>query len=70
MKYRGSVFAKPNYKKAYVTLKNPLSIFSALYSTCSIEDEKGNTKRQSVSFTEIESSESCNKGAKQLCLGS
>ncbi|KAL5562869.1 hypothetical protein UlMin_032616 [Ulmus minor] len=53
-KYRVCVFAKRNYKKAYVTLKNPLSIFSALYSTCSIEDEKGNMKRQSVSFTEKE----------------
>ncbi|KAL5562887.1 hypothetical protein UlMin_032634 [Ulmus minor] len=42
-KYRGCVFAKPNYKKAYVTLKNPLYIFSALYST-SIEDEKRNMK--------------------------
>ncbi|KAL5562878.1 hypothetical protein UlMin_032625 [Ulmus minor] len=40
--------------KVYVTLKNPLSIFSALYSTCSIKDEKGNMKRQSVSFTEKE----------------
>ncbi|KAL5562520.1 hypothetical protein UlMin_032267 [Ulmus minor] len=44
-KYRGCVLAKPNYKKPYVTLKNPLSISSALYSTCSIEDEKGNIKR-------------------------
>ncbi|KAL5562867.1 hypothetical protein UlMin_032614 [Ulmus minor] len=60
-KYRGHVFAKPNYKKAYVTLKNPLSISFALYSTCSIEDEKGNTKRQSVSFTKKERSQSCNK---------
>ncbi|KAL5562880.1 hypothetical protein UlMin_032627 [Ulmus minor] len=57
-------------KKAYVTLKNPLSISSALYSTCSIEDEKGNTKRRSVSFPEKERSQSCNKGAKQLCSGS
>ncbi|PON63830.1 Ribosomal protein [Parasponia andersonii] len=31
-KYRGNVLvAKPNYKKAYVTLKNPLSISPALY---------------------------------------
>ncbi|KAL5562888.1 hypothetical protein UlMin_032635 [Ulmus minor] len=68
-KYRGCIFAKPNYKKAYVTLKNPLSISSTLYSTCSIEDEKGNMKRRSVSFTEKERSQSCNKGAKQLCFG-
>ncbi|KAL5547431.1 hypothetical protein UlMin_002662 [Ulmus minor] len=56
-KYRGRVFAKPNYKKANVTLKNPLSISSAVYSTCPIKDEKRNTKRRSVSFTEEERSE-------------
>ncbi|KAL5568611.1 hypothetical protein UlMin_025186 [Ulmus minor] len=70
MKYRERVFAKLNYKKACVILKNPLSISSTLYSTCSIEDEKENEKRRSVSFTEKERSQSCNKGAKQLCSGS
>ncbi|XP_062077121.1 uncharacterized protein LOC133782001 [Humulus lupulus] len=40
-KFRGkTLVAKPNYKKAYVTLKNLSSIFPALYNTFdSVEDE-------------------------------
>ncbi|KAF4365988.1 hypothetical protein F8388_019232 [Cannabis sativa] len=40
-KFKGkSLVAKPNYKKVYVTLKNPSSIFPALYNTFnSVEDD-------------------------------
>ena len=46
-KYRGKVLVtKPNYKKAYVTLKNPLSIFPVLYNRINpIEDETKSTKK-------------------------
>ncbi|XP_050204450.1 uncharacterized protein LOC126654577 [Mercurialis annua] len=36
----GLLIAKPDYKKAYVTLKNPLSISPDLYPLRVIEDEK------------------------------
>ncbi|KAM5577252.1 50S ribosomal protein L23 [Rosa sericea] len=36
----GLLIAKPDYKKAYVTLKSPLSLNSALYPIGAIEQEK------------------------------
>ncbi|KAI4345244.1 hypothetical protein L6164_012384 [Bauhinia variegata] len=46
-KYGGLLFAKPDYKKAYVTLKNPLSISSDLYPIRIVEDEKKRMNKQS-----------------------
>ncbi|KAI4317264.1 hypothetical protein L6164_025150 [Bauhinia variegata] len=46
-KYGGLLFAKPDYKKAYVTLKNPLSISPDLYPIRIIEDEKKRMNKQS-----------------------
>ncbi|XP_012571855.1 uncharacterized protein [Cicer arietinum] len=45
----GIVFAKPDYKKAYVTLKNPLSIDPNLYPIRIIEEEKKNMNKQAKS---------------------
>lgn len=36
----GRLVARPNYKKAYVTLKNPLSIAHNLYPAHAIEKDK------------------------------
>ncbi|XP_059644365.1 uncharacterized protein LOC132286119 isoform X2 [Cornus florida] len=49
-KKRGGVlFARPDYKKAYITLKNPLSISQDLYPIRVIEDEKRAKNKQSKS---------------------
>lgn len=45
----GLLIAKPDYKKAYVTLKNPLSISSDLYPVRILEEEKKNTSKKSKS---------------------
>ncbi|KAF8411468.1 hypothetical protein HHK36_004019 [Tetracentron sinense] len=45
----GILFAKPDYKKAYVTLKNPLSISPDLYPIRIIEEERKNMNKQSKS---------------------
>ncbi|KAL6337815.1 hypothetical protein AAG906_002280 [Vitis piasezkii] len=45
----GLLIAKPDYKKAYITLKNPLSISPDLYPIRLIEEEKKNTNKQSKS---------------------
>ncbi|ERN03489.1 hypothetical protein AMTRI_Chr02g261300 [Amborella trichopoda] len=42
----GVVYAKPDYKKAYVTLKNPLSLSSDLYPIRLLEDDKKSTAKQ------------------------
>lgn len=45
----GLLIAKPDYKKAYVTLKNPLSISPELYPIRLIEQYKQETNKQSKS---------------------
>lgn len=51
-KKRGGVlFAKPDYKKAYVTLRSPLSINPDVFPIKVIEDEKKNRIKQSKSKT-------------------
>ncbi|XP_010266674.1 PREDICTED: uncharacterized protein LOC104604135 [Nelumbo nucifera] len=45
----GILIAKPDYKKAYVTLKNPLSISPDLYPIRIIEEEKKSINKQSKS---------------------
>lgn len=44
----GILIAKPDYKKAYVTLKNPLSISPDLYPIRVIEEDKKNMNKQSM----------------------
>lgn len=48
-KGRGIVFAKPDYKKAYVTLKTPLSISPNLFPIRVIEEEKKRMNKQAKS---------------------
>ncbi|KAK9070230.1 hypothetical protein SSX86_010630 [Deinandra increscens subsp. villosa] len=43
----GLLIAKPDYKKAYVTLRNPLSISPDLYPIRVIEEERKNMSKQS-----------------------
>ncbi|XP_028757344.1 uncharacterized protein LOC114716511 [Neltuma alba] len=45
----GLLIAKPDYKKAYVSLRNPLSISPELYPLRMIEEEKKRTNKQSRS---------------------
>lgn len=45
----GLLIAKPDYKKAYVTLKNPLSISPDLFPIRIIEEDKRQTSKQSKS---------------------
>ncbi|KAF3789408.1 hypothetical protein EJ110_NYTH18450 [Nymphaea thermarum] len=45
----GVVFAKPDYEKAYVTLKQPLSLPSNLFAIGLIEEEKAMSNKQSKS---------------------
>ncbi|CAI9753166.1 unnamed protein product [Fraxinus pennsylvanica] len=45
----GFLIAKPDYKKAYVTLKNPLSINPDLYPIRIIEEDKKSLNKQSKS---------------------
>ncbi|KAK4380925.1 UNVERIFIED_CONTAM: hypothetical protein Sradi_4125500 [Sesamum radiatum] len=45
----GFLIAKPDYKKAYVTLRNPLSINPDLFPIRAIEEEKKNMSKQSKS---------------------
>lgn len=45
----GLLIAKPDYKKAYVTLRNPLSISPDLYPIRVIEEERRNMNKQSKS---------------------
>ncbi|OIT02495.1 PREDICTED: uncharacterized protein LOC109227196 [Nicotiana attenuata] len=45
----GLLIAKPDYKKAYVTLKNPLSISTDLYPIRMIQEEKKNMSKKSKS---------------------
>ncbi|CAN6479234.1 unnamed protein product [Victoria cruziana] len=45
----GIVFAKPDYKKAYVTLKQPLSLPSNLFPIGLVEEEKAMSNKQSKS---------------------
>lgn len=47
----GLLIAKPDYKKAYVTLKNPLSISQDLFPIRFIEEEK-RSKEKGSSFVE------------------
>ncbi|MFS7949368.1 putative ribosomal protein L25/L23 [Helianthus anomalus] len=43
----GLLIARPDYKKAYVTLRNPLSISPDLYPIRVIEEERKNMSKQS-----------------------
>ncbi|KAA8530858.1 hypothetical protein F0562_005518 [Nyssa sinensis] len=45
----GLLVAKPDYKKAYITLKSPLSISQDLYPIRIIEEERRNMNKQSKS---------------------
>ncbi|KAK1361724.1 Nucleotide-binding, alpha-beta plait [Heracleum sosnowskyi] len=45
----GILIAKPDYKKAYVTLRNPLSISPDLFPIRIIEEDKKNLNKQSKS---------------------
>ncbi|KAJ9177600.1 hypothetical protein P3X46_012803 [Hevea brasiliensis] len=45
-KIRGLLIAKPDYKKAYVTLRNPLSISPDLFPLRVIEEEKERKNKQ------------------------
>ncbi|KAG2391143.1 uncharacterized protein HKW66_Vig0130960 [Vigna angularis] len=45
----GLLIAKPDYKKAYVTLKNPLSISPDLYPIRIIEEDKKRVNKQTTS---------------------
>lgn len=45
----GLLIAKPDYKKAYVTLRNPLSISPDLFPIRLINEEKKSTNNQSKS---------------------
>lgn len=45
----GLLIAKPDYKKAYVTLKNPLSISPDLFPIRVIQEEKKNMSKKSTS---------------------
>ncbi|CAJ1937839.1 unnamed protein product [Sphenostylis stenocarpa] len=45
----GLLIAKPDYKKAYVTLKNPLSISPNLYPIRIIEEDKKRVNKQTKS---------------------
>ncbi|XP_041004778.1 uncharacterized protein LOC121249958 isoform X2 [Juglans microcarpa x Juglans regia] len=45
----GLLIAKPDYKKAYVTLRNPLSISPEMYPIRIIEEDKRQMNRQSKS---------------------
>ena len=56
----GLLIAKPDYKKAYVTLRNPLSINPDLYPIRVIEEDKKNMSKQSKS-TIVEGDETTKK---------
>ncbi|KAG8373368.1 hypothetical protein BUALT_Bualt11G0017000 [Buddleja alternifolia] len=49
----GLLIAKPDYKKAYVTLRSPLWINPEIFPIRVIEDEKRNMKKQSKSESSI-----------------
>ncbi|XP_059298681.1 uncharacterized protein LOC132051560 [Lycium ferocissimum] len=53
----GLLIAKPDYKKAYVTLKNPLSISRDLFPIRVIEEEKKNMSKKSKSSSIVEDDE-------------
>lgn len=55
-KQRGGILlAKPDYKKAYVTLKTPLSISPDLYPIKVIDDDKKDLNKQSkTSIVEVD----------------
>ncbi|KAF7834293.1 large subunit ribosomal protein L23 [Senna tora] len=48
-KYGGILIAKPDYKKAYVTLRTPLSLSPDLFPLRMIEEEKRRVNKQSKS---------------------
>ncbi|PHT64712.1 THO complex subunit 4D [Capsicum annuum] len=53
----GLLIAKPDYKKAYVTLKNPLSISPDLFPIRVIQEEKKNMSNKSKSSSIVEDDE-------------
>ncbi|KAK2655764.1 hypothetical protein Ddye_008816 [Dipteronia dyeriana] len=48
----GLLIAKPDYKKAYVTLKSPLSLSSDLYPIVAVLDEKERKEKTASSFVD------------------
>ncbi|KAL5753533.1 hypothetical protein ACOSP7_021753 [Xanthoceras sorbifolium] len=48
----GLLIAKPDYKKAYVTLRSPLSLSSDLYPIGAVVDEKERIRKESSSFVD------------------
>lgn len=54
----GLLIARPDYKKAYVTLKNPLSISEDLYPIRMIEEDKKRMSKQTKSSVVEEGGES------------
>lgn len=50
----GLLIAKPDYKKAYVTLRNPLSISPDLYPIRAIQEERKNTMSKLSKSTIVE----------------
>jgi large subunit ribosomal protein L23 len=55
----GILIAKPDYKKAYVTLKNPLSIDPNLYPIRVIEEDKKNLNKQAMASLVEEAPNKC-----------
>ncbi|XP_027178962.1 uncharacterized protein LOC113777928 [Coffea eugenioides] len=53
----GLLIAKPDYKKAYVTLKNPLSISPDVYPIRMIEEDKKNMAKPSKKSSMLEDGE-------------
>lgn len=53
----GLLLAKPDYKKAYVTLKNPLSISPDVYPIKIIEEGKRNIAKPSKKSSIVEDAE-------------
>ncbi|KAL3527739.1 hypothetical protein ACH5RR_012395 [Cinchona calisaya] len=53
----GMLIAKPDYKKAYVTLRSPLSISSDVYPIRMIEEDKKNMAKPSKKSSILEDGE-------------
>ncbi|KAL3631368.1 hypothetical protein CASFOL_024352 [Castilleja foliolosa] len=57
----GLLIARPDYKKAYVTLRNPLSLNPDLFPIKVIAEEKKNMNKQSKSSVIVEDPEAAKK---------
>jgi large subunit ribosomal protein L23 len=47
----GRLIAKPDYKKAYVTLKSPVSFSREFYPICLVEEERKSINKKTKSST-------------------